>query len=81
MSPSEQWREKAACRRYDPEIWFPTEIGHSGTHRIAKAICKGCEVSVPCLAYAMARRERWGIWGGLSENQRARLRYQNGRTA
>jgi WhiB family transcriptional regulator, redox-sensing transcriptional regulator len=77
----ESWREQAACRDRDPEIWFPTELGHSGTHRIAKAICQRCQVSRDCLAYALERRERWGIWGGLSEGQRARLRYQNGRTA
>jgi WhiB family redox-sensing transcriptional regulator len=78
---SEEWRDRALCRGRNTDIWFPVELGHSSTHRIAKATCERCEVSTECLAYAMERGERWGIWGGLSEGQRARLRYRNGRPA
>jgi WhiB family redox-sensing transcriptional regulator len=40
----------------------------------AKRICSGCEVRAECLEYALAHDERFGIWGGLSERERRRLR-------
>ena len=78
---SEEWRAQALCRGRNTDIWFPVDQSHSSTRRIAQATCKRCEVSTECLAYALERGERFGIWGGLSENQRARLRHQPGRPA
>jgi WhiB family redox-sensing transcriptional regulator len=43
-------------------------------------VCVGCDVRAECLEYAMANDERFGIWGGLSERERRRLR-QTRRTA
>ncbi|HLV58405.1 MAG TPA: WhiB family transcriptional regulator [Natronosporangium sp.] len=68
------WRAKAACRDHDPENWFP--IGTSGpalaqTAR-AKAICRRCPVTRDCLAVALDRGE-YGIWGGLTEDERRSL--------
>lgn len=65
------WRASALCSQTDPEAFFP-EKGEST--RQAKKICHGCEVREPCLEAALARDERFGIWGGLSERERRRLR-------
>lgn len=59
------WREEAACRGMDPDLFFP-ERGESTAE--AKAVCRACLVRTPCLDEALAEdpgRDR-GIWGGLS---------------
>jgi len=65
------WQEKALCAETDPEAFFPEK---GGSTREAKKICTGCEVRAECLGYALANDERFGIWGGLSERERRRLR-------
>ncbi|WP_306360089.1 WhiB family transcriptional regulator [Nocardia sp. CC227C] len=65
------WRERGLCTQTDPEAFYPEK---GGSTREAKRICSGCEVRVQCLEYAMARDERFGIWGGLSERERRRLK-------
>jgi WhiB family redox-sensing transcriptional regulator len=39
----------------------------------AKAICETCPVRLACLAFALERNEKFGVWGGLTEKERARL--------
>ncbi|AEA27341.1 hypothetical protein GCM10023403_39350 [Pseudonocardia benzenivorans] len=65
------WQERALCAQTDPEAFFPEK---GGSTREAKRICGGCEVRAECLEYALAQDERFGIWGGLSERERRRLR-------
>ena len=65
------WQERALCAETDPEAFFPEK---GGSTREAKKICTGCEVKAQCLEYALANDERFGIWGGLSERERRRLR-------
>jgi WhiB family redox-sensing transcriptional regulator len=65
------WQERALCAQTDPEAFFPEK---GGSTREAKRICAGCEVRAECLEYALANDERFGIWGGLSERERRRLR-------
>jgi WhiB family transcriptional regulator, redox-sensing transcriptional regulator len=65
------WQERALCAQTDPEAFFPEK---GGSTREAKRICSGCEVRAECLDYALAHDERFGIWGGLSERERRRLR-------
>ena len=65
------WQEKALCAQTDPEAFFPEK---GGSTREAKRICQGCEVRDACLDYALAKDERFGIWGGLSERERRRLK-------
>jgi WhiB family transcriptional regulator, redox-sensing transcriptional regulator len=65
------WQERALCAQTDPEAFFPEK---GGSTREAKRICSGCEVRAECLEYALAHDERFGIWGGLSERERRRLR-------
>ncbi len=68
---AEQWQERALCAQTDPEAFFPEK---GGSTREAKRICQGCEVRDECLEYALAHDERFGIWGGLSERERRRLK-------
>lgn len=67
----DQWQERALCAQTDPEAFFPEK---GGSTREAKRICLGCEVRDSCLEYALANDERFGIWGGLSERERRRLK-------
>ena len=67
----DQWQERALCAQTDPEAFFPEK---GGSTREAKRICMGCEVRDECLDYALAHDERFGIWGGLSERERRRLK-------
>lgn len=65
------WQEDALCSQTDPEAFFPEK---GGSTRDAKKICAQCTVKSKCLEYALKNDERFGIWGGLSERERRRLR-------
>lgn len=65
------WQDRALCAQTDPEAFFPEK---GGSTREAKRVCVGCEVRVECLEYALDKDERFGIWGGLSERERRKLR-------
>jgi WhiB family redox-sensing transcriptional regulator len=65
------WQEKALCAQTDPEAFFPEK---GGSTREAKRVCGSCEVRAECLEYAFENDERFGIWGGLSERERRRMR-------
>lgn len=65
------WQERALCAQTDPEAFFPEK---GGSTREAKRVCASCEVRAECLSYALENDERFGIWGGLSERERRRLR-------
>ncbi|ASU77648.1 WhiB family transcriptional regulator [Actinopolyspora erythraea] len=69
----QDWQERALCAQTDPEAFFPEK---GGSTREAKRICAGCEVRSECLEYALEHDERFGIWGGLSERERRRLKRQ-----
>ena len=78
FQPAPAWRALAACRGVDPELFF-TERGESTGD--AKAICRDCDVRADCLEYALANKEKFGIWGGLSERERRKLRQARRRAA
>jgi WhiB family redox-sensing transcriptional regulator len=65
------WMDRANCLGCDPELFFP-ERGESVVE--AKAVCAGCVVRADCLDFALATGEKVGIWGGLSERERRRVR-------
>ena len=65
------WQDRALCAQTDPEAFFPEK---GGSPREAKKVCRGCEVRLECLEYALERDERFGIYGGLSERERRRLK-------
>jgi WhiB family transcriptional regulator, redox-sensing transcriptional regulator len=65
------WQERALCAQTDPEAFFPEK---GGSTREAKKVCLTCDVRSECLEYALANDERFGIWGGLSERERRKLK-------
>jgi WhiB family redox-sensing transcriptional regulator len=65
------WQARANCMGVDPELFFP-ERGSST--REAKEVCRGCVVRIECLEFAIANSEKFGIWGGMSERERRRVR-------
>ncbi|MEO6121590.1 MAG: WhiB family transcriptional regulator [Acidimicrobiales bacterium] len=65
------WKDKANCMGVDPDLFFP-ERGAST--REAKEVCRGCVVQQDCLEFAIANSEKFGIWGGMSERERRRVR-------
>ena len=65
------WQERALCAQTDPEAFFPEK---GGSTREAKRVCLSCDVRAECLEYALEHDERFGIWGGLSERERRRLK-------
>ena len=69
------WQDQALCAQTDPEAFVPEK---GGSTREAKRICVGCEVKQECLEYALMQDERFGIWGGLSERERRRLKRKVG---
>ena len=66
-----QWQERALCAQTDPEAFFPEK---GGSTREAKRVCLTCDVRGSCLEYALQNDERFGIWGGLSERERRRVK-------
>ena len=66
-----EWRLDAACRDLDTAIFFPeTEEAVA----VAKAICAACPVREACLEFALVTRQDDGVWGGLDETERRRVR-------
>jgi WhiB family redox-sensing transcriptional regulator len=73
-----RWQEEANCLGVDPDLFFP-ERGAST--REAKEVCRGCVVRGQCLEFALQNGEKFGIWGGLSERERRRIRRQRAQAA
>ncbi|UXE03029.1 WhiB family transcription factor [Mycobacterium phage GigiOuiOui] len=69
------WRDLARCAEVDPEVFFP---GKGESAKPAKRICARCEVRAECLEFALANRENYGVFGGLSERERRPLLKANG---
>ncbi|MHB1445754.1 MAG: WhiB family transcriptional regulator [Acidimicrobiales bacterium] len=72
------WRKRAACQGVDPDVFYPVSEEDADT---AKAICAQCPVLEACLEYALAYRERDGVWGGATERERRRIVRQRRKTA
>lgn len=77
-APAERtsWRDHAACRDADPELFFPVAAIGPGLHQIEKAkrICQACPVRAPCLNWALDHGQGAGIWGGKTEEERSVIR-------
>jgi WhiB family redox-sensing transcriptional regulator len=67
------WEDFANCLGSDPYLFFPMR-GESACE--AKEACRGCVVREECLEHALSVPEKFGIWGGLSERERRRIRRQ-----
>lgn len=66
-----EWTLDAVCAQVDGDLFFPEK---GGSTREAKRVCAGCPVQTECLAYALAHDERFGVWGGVTERERDRMR-------
>lgn len=71
------WQVDANCKDADPDIFFP-ERGAST--KKAKELCNSCKAQEHCLEYAIVNAEKFGIWGGLSERERRKIRKSRGLT-
>ncbi|PXA75043.1 WhiB family transcriptional regulator [Auritidibacter sp. NML120779] len=75
------WRSKAACLDKDPELFFP--VGNTGPALLqieeAKAICNQCPVTEQCLQWAISTGQDYGVWGGMSEDERRALKRRKAR--
>lgn len=73
---AEDWRDRAACRDTEPDLFFP--VGTTGTAveqiEAAKAVCRQCESQAPCLEFALTTNQESGVWGATSEDERRKLR-------
>ena len=72
----DDWRQLAACRDEDPELFFPVSEMGPGARQIdhAKAVCAACPVRAHCLDYALDNALDHGIFGGTTEAERRSLR-------
>jgi WhiB family transcriptional regulator, redox-sensing transcriptional regulator len=74
------WRAKGACRGIDAAVFYPDE-DDLHAEEVAKSICAQCGVRVMCLEFALAEREKAGVWGGATERERRRIVRQRRRSA
>lgn len=68
--PAKPWADRANCLDINPDLMFPNT-----TTQLAegKKVCAGCVVRTECLEYALVNNEKFGLWGGTSERERARI--------
>jgi WhiB family redox-sensing transcriptional regulator len=71
------WRSQAACRRVPTAVFFPAGNFARMEEKQAKSVCAMCPVRVPCLTFALEHVEPFGVWGGLSTEERRALAGQN----
>lgn len=66
------WREDAACRDADPDLFFPISTTRAALRQIdeAKRICRACPAQVQCLAWALENGVTDGVWGATTEDER-----------
>jgi WhiB family redox-sensing transcriptional regulator len=76
MPTYDDWRQRAACRDQDPELFFPVSDMGPGARQTeqAKAVCARCPVRAECLEYALDNALDHGIYGGTTESERRTLR-------
>jgi WhiB family transcriptional regulator, redox-sensing transcriptional regulator len=72
----EDWRDDAACRDTDPDLFFPVGTTGPAIEQIeaAKAVCFQCDAREACLEFAIVSNQDSGVWGGTSEEERRVLR-------
>lgn len=72
-APPDVWQERSACYGVDPDVFFPISEEEAGP---ALTFCSACTIRDECLAWALKNGERYGVWGGLTEQQRRRIARQ-----
>lgn len=71
--PDVDWRETAACNGVNSDVFFPDSEDPDDS-AAAKQVCAECPVAVECLQYSLATNQGAGVWGGLDEGERRRMR-------
>jgi WhiB family redox-sensing transcriptional regulator len=76
MTARANWRDDAACRDADPDLFFPIGTAGPALRQTgeAKRICRGCPAQTQCLAWALQNRVTDGVWGGTTEDERRAIR-------
>jgi WhiB family transcriptional regulator, redox-sensing transcriptional regulator len=76
MTVRTNWREHAACRDADPDLFFPIGTAGNSLRQVdeAKRICHRCPAQNQCLAWALENGITDGVWGGTTENERRAIR-------
>ena len=76
MTVRANWREDAACRDADPDLFFPIGTTGPALRQIqeARRICRTCPAQTRCLAWALDHGVTDGVWGGTTEDQRRAIR-------
>ncbi len=70
---TERWEERAACKGDDTEKWFPIMFTDNPDYEDAVEICDWCHVKMECLRTALTEKIHYGIWGGLTPDQRKQI--------
>lgn len=75
LNENMQWQDQAACKGLDTDLFFHPD-GERGASRreraaAAKAVCLSCPVLKQCRSYALRAGEPYGVWGGMSEEERS----------
>ena len=67
-----EWRGGAACRHHDPDLFFPEGTAGPALRQVdqAKRVCRSCPVRTPCLGFALRHGVAFGIWGGVTAEER-----------
>jgi WhiB family transcriptional regulator, redox-sensing transcriptional regulator len=78
------WQERAECRDYDNTLFFgpdrpESELEKQAREERAKAVCQRCPVLEACLEFALETNQKYGIWGGLTDKERASLKRRRAR--
>jgi WhiB family transcriptional regulator, redox-sensing transcriptional regulator len=77
------WQDEAACKDYDNVLFFgeegESELEKQAREARAKSVCQRCPVIEPCLEFAMETNQKYGIWGGLTDKERASLKRRRAR--
>ena len=72
------WRRHSACGGLDPSIFYPATDEEADA---AKVVCGVCSVQQTCLEFALQGREKEGVWGGATEQERRRILRQRRRAS
>ncbi|WTX99954.1 WhiB family transcriptional regulator [Streptomyces sp. NBC_01420] len=75
LQPPAHWGADAVCRREGtpPDVFFPSSTDLVGIEQ-AKSVCRRCPVELRCRSEALNRGEEFGVWGGLTEEERRAVR-------
>lgn len=73
---AEAWRTRSLCRDSNPDLFFPVGTTGVALDQIdaAKAVCEACPVRTECLEFALGTNQEAGVWGGLTEDERRKIK-------